>query len=190
METPLESLDRILSTKVNTTIPSVPNNDFSDINGEEGLKNLAGWIARYHNLGLTVDDVSPVIRELLDNGTLAHFQPSLIGLKGSQSGGDEEYERYEFDVCIEDFVNINNHDWANLHFSFMANKCLMYIEDCNQSKNDNTSPALEILFGAICVEPLLGQEGPREITWQEADEIILKYLKFMKNPEIPPVPES
>lgn len=170
-------------------IPSVPTSTL-DLNDQTGLKKLAGWLARYHNFGLSVNgEVSPLVRELLDNGTLAGIEPSLTGLRGSQSGGDEEYERYEFDVCIEDFVNINGYDWANLHFVFMASRCMMFIECCNQSKVDRLSPVLAKTFNAMDVDPLLDEEFSRDLTWKEADEIILRYLKYMKNPEIVSVPE-
>ncbi len=175
--------------KEKNKIPSVPKNNI-ETDDQANLKNLAGWIARYHNFGLLVfDEVSPFISELLEQGTLAQFEPSLKGLKGGRSAGDEEYERYEFDVCVDDFVNINGYDWVDLHFSFLANKCTMYVECCNQSKEDKISPALEVLFGAIDVNPLLEEEYSREITWQEADEIILRYLRYMKNPKIPSLPE-
>ena len=172
----------------NYEIPSVPTNNINT-DDQTGLRNLAGWMARYHNFGLSVFEVSPLISELLEQGILAKFEPSLKGLQGGRSAGDEEYECYEFDVCINDFVNIDGHDWANLHFSFLANKCTMYVECCNQSKEDKISPALEVLFGAIGVDTLLEEEYSREITWQEADEIILRYLRYVKNPWIPSVPE-
>lgn len=170
-------------------IPSVPTNNI-DLNDLTGLDNLAGWIARYHNFGLIVDEVSPHVKELLDEGILASFDPtSLTGLKAGYCGGAEEYERYEFSIKIGDFVNLNGYDWVTLHFVFKANKCMMFVECCNQSKVDKITPALENIFNAIGVEPLLEKESSRDITWQEADEIILKYLKYIKSPNIPSVPK-
>ena len=170
-----------------TEIPSVPtiNPSLDDITG---LKNLAGWIARYKNFGLEIDEVSPFVSELLENGTLARFESSLTGLKAGHAGGEEEYERYEFDAKVYNFIDFGD-NWVILHFSFLSNRCMMYIECCNQSKFDKISPALENIFNAIGVDPLLEDEYSRDLTWQEADEIILKYLKYIKNPDIQSVPE-
>lgn len=171
----------------NYEIPSVPKNRINT-DDETGLRNLAGWIARYKNLGLKISEASPFITELLHNGTLAQFEPSLTELKVGQWGGPEDYERYEFDVSIDDFIDFDI-DWVILHFSFQSNKCMMYLESCNQSDGDKLSSTLEKIFNAINIDPLLEAEFSRDITWQEADEIILKYLKYMKNPEIPSIPE-
>ena len=71
-------------------IPSVPVSTL-DLNDQTGLKNLAGWIARYKNLGiLNQDGFSPIVGELLNNGTLAKFESSLTGYKAGQEGSDEE----------------------------------------------------------------------------------------------------
>ncbi len=169
-------------------IPSVPTTSLEP-NDQTGLKNLAGWIARYKNFGLEICEVSSFMYKLFENGTLAKFEPSLIGLEVGYGGSEEDYERYEFDATIYDFVDLRE-DSASLHFSFISGKCAMWIEYFEQSNNGSLSCALEKIFDAIDVEPLLEKEYLRNITWQEADEIILKYLKYMKNPEIPPVPES
>ncbi|MFA6397819.1 MAG: hypothetical protein WDK96_03185 [Candidatus Paceibacterota bacterium] len=172
-------------------IPSVPVANV-DLNDQTGLKNLAGWIARYKNFGLTIDEVSPFIEELLENGTLTQFEPSLIGLKVGQWGGHEEYERYEFTAVINDFAKINDGslDYVNLHFCFQSNnKCLMFITSVNQSESNKLPDALETTFRALGVEPLTKESDRRDIVWQEADEIILKYLKYIKSPDIPSVPE-
>lgn len=173
--------------ETNYEVPSVPVSD-PNINDNTGLKNLAGWIARYKKFGLKIGEVSTFVSELFEKGTLAQFEPSLIGIVANY-GAYEDFDRYEFDVTIEDFVNIDDNDWVNLNFSFQSNHCMMFIESCNQSKVDKISSVMENIFNAINVEPLLEEEFSRNITWQEADDIILKYLEYMKNPKILPVPK-
>lgn len=178
--------------ETNYEIPSVPVSS-PNINDHTGLKNLAGWIARYKEFGLKISEVSPFVYELFEKGILAQFEPSLTGIR-TNSGSEEDFDRYEFDVMIEDFVNIDDNNWVILHFSFQANHCMMFVESCNQSKSnqskvDKISSVMENTFNAIDVEPLLEEEFSRNITWQEADDTILKYLEYMKNPKIPLVPE-
>lgn len=173
--------------RMHTSIPSAPVN----IPNYEvaGLKNLAAWIARYHSFGLAIAEVSPYLTHLSENGKLAQFEPSLVGLEAGYSGGEDEYQRYEFDVEITDIVHFNN-DWVNLHFSFLSRKCEMYAEIINQSKDGRLSLALENIFNVLEVEPLSETNNFfRDITWQEADEIILKYLKYMGGSVIPSLPE-
>lgn len=174
-----------MGTKIEIMPVSTSNPNFEDLTG---LKNLAGWIARYKNFGLGIGEVSLFVSKLLENGTLAQFEPSLIGLKAGRFGSDEEYERYEFDAKIYNFIDFGE-DWATLHFSFQSNKCMMFLECINDSKSGKLSRALEIIFNALEVEPLTEENAYKDITWEEADEIILKYLQYMKNPEIPSVPE-
>lgn len=174
-----------MGTKIEILPVPTSNPNLKDITG---LKNLAGWIARYKNFGMEIDEVSPFMSELLENGTLAQFEPCLIGLKAGRFGSDEEYERYEFDAKIIYFIDFGK-DWANLHFSFQSNKCMMFLECINNSKSGKLSRALETIFNALEVEPLTEESAFRDITWEEADEIILKYLQYMKNPEIASVPK-
>lgn len=176
-----------MKAKENYEIPSVPTT-VPNLD-QTGLKNLAGWIARYKKFGLEIDEVSSFVSELLDSGTLAQFEPSLVGLRAGHSAGDEEYDRYEFDARIEQFVDFGE-DWAMLHFSFQANnKCMMFIEDCDQSGRGKLGRALERIFNAIEVDPLTEEDSSIDITWEEADEVILRYVKYMNNPEVPSVPE-
>ena len=101
----------------------------------------------------------------------------------------KEYERYEFGTEINNFVDLGD-DWAILHFSFLSKRYMMFVTCNNQSEFDKISPVMENIFNAIGVEPLLEEEFSRDITWYEADEIILKYLKYIKNPDIPSVPKA
>ncbi len=176
-----------LVVRPNDGILPVPKSKL-DLKDVIGLKNLAGWIARYKNFGLIIDEVSPFISELLENGTLSKFEPSLAGLKAGRWGSDEEYEHYEFDAKIKDFIDFGD-DWANLHFSFQSNKCMMFVECINESESDKLSRALETIFKALSVEPLTEENAYRDISWEEADKIILKYLKYINCHEIPSVPE-
>ena len=169
-------------------IPAVPTSNL-DLNDKTGLINLAGWLVRYKNFGLKICEASPFVNELLKNGTLAQFEPSLAGLEVEQFGSDEEYERYEFDAKIKDFIDLGD-DWAYLHFNFRSNsKCTMYIEGINQSGSNRLFDAQETIFNALGIDPLTEESSDRFITWEEADETILKYLKYMNNPEIPSVPK-
>ena len=174
-----------MGTKIEILPVPTSNPDLKDITG---LKNLAGWVARYKNFGLEIDEVSPFMSELLENGTLAQFEPSLTGLKAGRWGSDEEYERYEFDAKIGDFIDFGD-DWAILHFNFQSNKCMMFIECVNQSKSGKLSRALETIFNALEVDSLTEENAFRDLTWEEADKVILKYLKYMNSPEIASAPE-
>jgi hypothetical protein len=171
----------------NYKIPSTPTGSLNI--DESGLKNLAGWISRYKNFGLQISEASPFLRDLLENGTLSRFEPSLKNLEIANYAGEEDCERYEFDVAINDFVDIDGLDWANLHFVFKSGKCMMFIECCNQSETDKVSLALTRKFNTLGVEPLLEEEFSRDISWEDADKIMVKYLQYVNNPEIPEVPE-
>jgi len=161
--------------KKSDLIPLVPEINLDE---ESGLKNLAGWLARYKNFGLTINEVSSFVEELLKNGTLAKFESSLIGLRATRCGSEEEYERYEFTVSIDDFIDFCD-DWAILHFAFKSKKCTMFVESINQSRVDRISPALKNIFEAMDVDPLTNEEQSRDLEWEEADNIILKYLKYI-----------
>jgi len=161
----------------NYEIPSVPTNSL-DLNDQTGLKNLAGWIARYNDLGVLYGDgFSPFVQELLGNGTLAKFEPSLIGYKGGQEGGDEEYGRYEFAVMIK--VIDPDDGCSYLGFSFNGDKCLMH-DSSSEKKYE------EMLITTL---NSIGIEMSDYITWHEADRIILRVIQFLKNPDIPSVPK-
>lgn len=172
------------------TVASVPTT-VPDLNSETGLKNLAGWIARYNNFGLNFDEISHHIRELLENGTLSKFESSLVGLRCNcsyEENGPDEFERYEFSFMIENFVHFENHQddhWASLHFYFKSNYCLMCVTSCGEG--DMIEIALKTMFTSIDVEPLYEDEQ-RDVSWQEADRIICAYLQYINNPiiQVPP----
>lgn len=162
----------------NIIISPVPI-DTLDFNDQTGLKNLAGWIARYKKLGVLYQNgFSPTVRELLENGSLAKFEPSLTGYEGGQEASDEEYYRYEFTVQTSNLVELSN-GCADLGFSFVLGKCIMYPI---VSENKYVE-AIEHVLNSIGHSLLVN-----DLTWKEADEIILKCLKYINNPEIPFVP--
>lgn len=165
-----------------------------DIN-DDGLKNLAAWLARYTKFGvLNREEHSTFIVEALNSGSLAHFEPTLTERVGRNScyhwGDDAEYEKYEFSVrlCLLPGVAV----WLELRFQFKSDdKALMYTLDCTNSRDESSEITLDetkkTFSKVLGVE--IGDES-EEITWLEADEIILKYVKYMNALSIQPPPSE
>ena len=129
----------------------------------------------------------PFIGELLKNGKLASFEPSLKGLEIGQSDSDEVYERYEFSVQIENFILMDNLDSSTLFFYLQADRCQIFIMYLGENE-DKILSASDKMFEILGIEEI--REGSHiYLSWQEADDIITRYIRYMKNPEIPSVPQ-
>lgn len=168
----------------NNVIPEVPSIDlYADINGKRGLKKLARWIARYTKLKVIhPNEFSPIVRELLTTGVLAKFEPFLEGytngsLPCGQEAGDDDYERYEFAVKIDNFVDFGK-KFATLYFFFLVNdKCNILLDSSDSSINET----VEQMFNILETERLSYENHSKVVTWQEADVIISKYIRYMRN---------
>lgn len=118
--------------------------------------------------------------QLLEKDELAQYEPSLKGLRPECGGYD--FDPYEFDITILDFVT-NGFQWIHLGFGFKKEYCMMYVNG-HWPETENKSHLIS-KFESIDVEPLFMKDFSRDISWQEADEIIMKYLKTLETPPSP-----
>lgn len=147
----------------------------------ENMKNLAGWIARYHSMGLTIEDVGANLYKILKRDELVCYEPSLKGW--CANGGDDDLEPNEFTVSIDDFV-IHQDSYANLCFVFMPGYCTMYIYP-EWHGRECINEHLTKRFAQLGIEPLFVNDSSRDMSWQEADEIIRAYLELQNIPAPP-----
>lgn len=158
-------------------IQSAPNITL-DID-DKGLKNLAGWLARYAKFGvLNIEEHSSFVCGALNSGSFIQFEPILekcVSKGYYHWGADDEYEKYEFSVCLE--ILKGDEAWMNLCFQFKSDdRAKMYIVDHADnpkliSRLDNVTKTFSEALG-IAFEK-------KEMTWLEADEIILGYLRYI-----------
>ncbi len=198
---------------MSSAIPAVPTTDITL--SDDGLKNLAGWIARYlkidndRSLQLFGDGHSVTVgyklSELLANGDLVKYEPSLIKYKlkdGYKPHPDEfSLEPYEFEMfhCSEEVYLGEYEDdhgigmYISFYLTFLANN---RVEVCAQVFTDDDkryATHVQTTFlekylntlGLYSFEIDRGYETRMYISWLEADEVI----QIIKNgPQIPEIP--
>lgn len=190
---------------MSNVIPTVPK---TEINlSSDGLKNLAGWLARYNKLTnenksfylFEQNIVGYSLAELLNTRKLVKFEPSISELEGVSKSSDGDYEPYEFDLYHEGdsfFIGPNDTEvFVSVHFYFIANnKVSVYaLIQCTSEVNREHRYIRTIFFknylnsiGFSNFEINEEDEDMRLImTWLEADEII---NKINSQPQIPDVP--
>jgi hypothetical protein len=136
------------------------------------IEKIAKWIVRYKDLGVLYQDgFSPLLCELLENGSLVKFEPSLEGYKGRQELADDDYDEYGFTVRLE------ISDLLHLYFSFNNNDvCTVALFDfkdiyasCVLSEEEGNT------LSAIGLPNLNLSNFFKDLSWKEADKVILKY---------------
>ena len=152
---------------------------------DDGLRNLAAWIARYDGLGLELDDASPFVCDLINSGKLATFEPSLAGKTVFSADTEDCYQMYEFIFLIKDLIHLDQGCYVDLSFGFLNDKCFVFpFGDKIEGQN------LEV-FRIMGIDPLRIVNYESEeifLSWEEADNAILDYLEYRNNPKIPSVP--
>jgi hypothetical protein len=168
-----------------TNIQSVPD-EILDID-ESGLKNLAGWLARYAKFDvLNQEEQSTFVADALSSGSLVHFEPILskcVGKKYDHWGPSQDYDVHEFSVCLK---LESGDDYFSLCMQFKSNdKVWAYTTD----SADRDTWLTDLADKLSDIVGINLNEGPGyEMAWLEADQIVLKYLKQMHAMHIQPPP--
>lgn len=167
---------------------------------DEGLKNLAGWLARYTKLGVFKpqewpENHSVTILQLLSSGELVKFEPLLEKFVDNRDwsswGKNADVEEYQF--CVNfDGVMITEEgqddQWADIYLYFKSNDtCRMFILENieNEIGRKKVEDALAVLSEALEVSL-----EDRDTTWLEADKLILKYVKYKNALLVPKPPDA
>ncbi len=172
---------------ITSQIPKISSNN---------LKNLAVWLYRYHQISdgehVYIYETTKGIHQLIETGKLQAFFPELKTVRQEQVGGDDEYDPYEFAVCISiesHFQPILNslkitesflHD-VYFYFGGMGTKAVIV----NQLSIDPKDFELyKSVYEFICKQ--IGfRETNLETSWLEADKIFWKLLQLLQLGNIP-----
>jgi len=190
---------------MSNAIPTVPTQEINLSN--DGLKNLAGWIARYIKLikenklfDLFHQDVAgDSLVELIQKKNLVKFDPTISEIRKISKSNNGDYEPYEFDLLYTgDNFSIepnNNEVFVSIHFSFLGNNKVSvytYIECCmersEEHKHIRTSFLDQFLnsFGFSDFEINTKDENVlMEMSWLEADGLISAINSQPQIPELP-----
>jgi hypothetical protein len=188
---------------MSNVIPTVPTTKINLSN--DGLKNIAGWIARYVKFK-KIDHFgfSDAVVDLIRDGVLTKFEPSLKDYETAP--GNEPM--YGFNNIKQSFytfsVNLNllmeDENYIDLHIVFKNNGiCELGIDDNNLSHG--TEETILLYSKARQTANFLGLKNTAEnelyfdldikLSWEEADEVILKFIQMEKKKpqDIPVIPE-
>ena len=189
---------------MSNVIPKVPTKEINLSN--DGLKNLAGWIARYVRFK-KIDHFgfSDAVVHLINEGVLTKFEPSLREYE-NVPGNEPVYELFGINQTFYTFsVELNllveDENYIDLSIVFKDNEiCELTITNDNLSSGAEETPLLydkarrtARFLGLIdiAVDDLFLYIDTK-LSWEKADEVILKFIQLEENkPQgIPKIPKT
>lgn len=155
-------------------------------NLETELERIASWVARYFKLGiLYLNGFSPFLRQLINSKKLAMFEPILANCWAGQEGADAEYGKYDFTVELEVFCLGDS--YAFLYIIFQEENAMLILDSYFDEYDDEFEATIENRLEELGIGDLSSDNFSKKVSWLEADQIIVKFLKS-KAVKIPPPP--